>query len=539
MSATVAPTQAPKDSHAKSVARFAGIMSICLALSRILGMLRDSVMVSRFGAALDADTYRIAIQVPDMIFMLVAGGGLSSAFIPVFSDLIHKDKEKEAWKTFSVVVTVCSIVAVGLIGIAWLLTPAIVHYFSEGKDPAVIMPAIGMSRVMLPAQFAFLIGSVMLATLYSRKHFLAPGLAPNVYNLGIILGALILPIVMPRLGIASMAWGALIGAFIGNIFLPALTMATVGSHFKPSLDLSTPGVRTFFRLLLPVILGFSLPSMVNLITQKFASTYGSAGINNDLAMANNLMQAPLGIFGQGLALGVFPVLAEFVAIGRMDLYRQQVSKTLRTVLYLGIPSGALMLALAPLIVHVLYGYGRAAHDQENLNRIADSLRLYALGVFAWCMQPVLMRGFFSLHKTLKPVVIGTGMTVLFIALCAVSGQFSRNFLLIPIATDVAALLLAISLYFALQKDVGRLDSGGIVATILTCTVASAVGGGAAWGIMSLCGSTGKLAEILILAFAGVIGSWIYYFATKLMKVPETEYVSKSMGRLRHRFGMRS
>jgi putative peptidoglycan lipid II flippase len=533
-----ASAEGPKPS-VSNVAKYGAIMTASLALSRILGMLRDTVLAYRFGIGIDADSYRIAAQLPDLIFMLIAGGGLSSAFIPVFSDLIHRKKEREAWKVFSVVVCACSIVAISIIAIVWVFASQIVGFIASGderlmRDPdyakSLLGPATIMSRIMLPAQFSFLIGSILLATLYARKHFLAPGLAPNVYNLGIIVAAIFLPPLF-GMGIESMAWGALAGAFIGNLLLPGMVMVRIGSHFKPSLDLSAPGVDRFFKLLLPVIVGFSLPSMVSLITQKFSSSYGWPGVHTVLALSNNLMQAPLGIFGQALALAAFPVLAEFVTLGRMDKYRDQISRTLRTVLYLCIPSGALMCALAPLIVHVLYGYGEAANNTRNLAAIVESLQIYSLGIFAWSMQPVLMRGFFSLHKTLKPIAVSTGMTIVFIALCVAATKMSPDYRLLPAATDICAVALAVLLYATLEKDVGRLDRPKIFATMLLSFIASGVAGAVAYGLLQVFHPTGKIAEFADLIFIGLLSAWVYYFITKAMKMPETEYVSRIVDRV--------
>lgn len=509
-------------------------MVFSLFLSRVLGMARDTVMTDQFGIGLATDSYRIAVQIPDTIFMLIAGGGLSSAFIPVFSELLHTDREKEAWKVFSVVVTVCSILAIALIAIAWGLAPAIVVFFND-KHPASIVPAaVDMSRIMLPAQFAFLVGSVLIATLYARKHFLAPGLAPNVYNLGIILAAAVLPGLM-GLGIESMAWGALVGAMIGNVALPALAMIRVGSHFSPSLDVRHPGVRKFFALLLPVIFGFSLPSMVNLVTQKFASSYGTSGANTVLSLANNLMQAPLGIFGQSLALAVFPVLAEHVATKRMDLYRKQVSNTLCTVLYLGMMSGAIMLALAPQIVRVLYGHGAASHDPEQLSRAADCLRIYSLAIFAWCMQPVLMRGFFSLHKTLKPIAIGTVMTAVFIGMCFGATRISADYRLLPWATDIAAALLAIFLFFALEGDVGRLNRRALARTVIGSGLAALATALVAYVGGRLVGTHfGRLGDLAALVVFGLAGFWVFFFITKKLNMPETKHLSAMIDKINRR-----
>lgn len=518
--------------RAANVAKFGGIMVASLLLSRILGLVRDTVMVSQFGIGLDTDAYRIAVQIPDTIFMLIAGGGLSSAFIPVFSGLLHTDREDEAWDVFSVVATVCAVIAVLLVIVAWIFAPQIVHFFQGKKPDSVVPQAVLMSRIMLPAQIAFLVGSIMLATLYARKSFLAPGLAPNVYNVGIIVGAAVLPGAF-GMGIESMAWGALVGAIIGNLVLPAVAMAKEGSRFRPSLTVKHEGVLRFFKLLLPVILGFSLPSMVNLVTQKFAGIYGENGINTVLSLSNNLMQAPLGIFGQALALAVFPVLSQFVAEERMDLYRDQISKTLRTVIYLGAMSGGLMLALAPQIVTTLYGWGKG-HSSAELGWTSECLRIYAVAIFAWCMQPVLMRGFFSLHKTLKPVAVGTVMTGLFIVMCAIATKFSSDFRLLVWATDVAAILLAIALYFALEGDVGRLDRRGIWATIWKSLLASAVSGAVTYLGSSLVPISGPVAAALSLVFFGLVGFWVFFFVGRALKMPETAYLDKALAKIKRR-----
>ncbi len=508
-------------------------MSVSMLLSRILGMLRDTVMFATFGVGLHTDAYRLAVLIPDTIFMLVAGGGLSSAFIPVFADFWHKNRRHQAWKAFSVVVTITFLATSALVTVAWIFAPQIVDYFRDKKPIEVMPEAIAASRIMLPAQIAFLVGSILLATLLVRKDFLGPGLAPNVYNVGIILGAAILPRAF-GMGIESMAWGALVGALIGNMVLPTLLMIRAGSSFKPSLDVREEGVKKFFLLLLPVILGFSLPSMVNIITQKFASSYGGDGINTILGAANNLMQAPLGIFGQSLALAVFPVLAEFVATDRMDRYRDQISKTLRTVIFLGMPSGALMWALAPQIVHVLYGYGAAAKSPEQLSLIADSLRIYAFAIFAWCMQPVLMRGFFSLHKTFKPIAIGTTMTVVFIGLCVVATKLSPDFRMLIWATNVAAALLAVTLFFALERDVGKLDRIGVLKTLIGSLAAALGAGGFAYGVTLALHPVRRLAEFAVLFFVGLAAVWIYFGLARLLKMPETDYAARAMKRFDRR-----
>lgn len=544
-------------------------MMVSLLLSRVLGLLRDTVMAAKFGIQFDTDSYRLAVTIPDTIFFLIAGGGLSSAFIPVFSEYLHKDDEEGAWKVFSVVTTLSALMVSVLIAVAWVFAPNIANFMAAGKthtlSTGVKVPLnahdldqiVLMSRIMLPAQFAFMVGSVLLATLYARRRFVAPGVAPNIYNVGIIIGAMLGPTL--GIGIAGMSWGALIGAAVGNLLLPIFVMWRLGGQFKPSVDLKTPGVNKFFKLLLPVILGFSLPSVAALITQKFASSYGD-GINTVMTLSNNLMQAPLGIFGQSLALAAFPVLAQFYAIGAMDKYRLQISKTLRTVIFLAVPSSFILFALAPEVVQVIYGYGAAAKDDihtqawlgplmpHKLEQVVVALRWFTLGIVAWCVQPVLMRGFFSVHQTLRPVVIGTIMTAIFIAMCWGFQGSALGYITLPIATDVAAIALGILLYFALEKQIdGHLDRKGLLTTFAKSAIAGAAMGAAGWGLVRLIPTNLEAIHIigpivispkvqfLLMVFAvALVCMWIYYYISRFLKMPETDYLDKALKRMDRR-----
>lgn len=513
-----------------------------LLLSRVLGVVRDSVMAGQFGTGLDSDAYKLAVSIPDTLFMLIAGGGLSSAFIPIFSELYYTGKNKEAWKAFSVIVTLCSLVVTALIGIAWMIAPVIASFMAEGKTyhtasgalvpvtPEYLAQVVRMGRIMLPAQFAFLVGSVLLGTLYARKQFAAPGLAPNVYNVAIIIGAFLGG--SSGLGIAGMPWGALIGAMIGNLLLPICFMIPQGGSFRPSLDYKAEGVKKFGQLLLPVIVGFSLPSWATLITLKFASKY-SEGTNVVLSFANNLMMAPPGIFGQALALAAFPVLTQFFAEKRMDAYREQVTKTLRTVIYLTIPASTLMWALAPQIVSLIYGHGKA-NESGNLPAISSALRIYCLGITAWSVQPVLMRGFFSMHKTVKPVVLGSGVTILFWLMCVAARAWSSSPNTLVWASNAAAILLVVLLYVALQMDVGKLDLSGILVTSGKSLAGAVIAGTIAYSaFLAIPASLPTVVLFLLLAIVFSSSGWAYFAVTKWLGMPESDYLARSIAKRRN------
>lgn len=529
------PLSEPTSEKVTSVAKAGSIMAGSLLLSRILGMLRDTAMAYQFGFGLDADAYRLAITIPDALFMLIAGGGLSSAFIPVFSEYWYTDRRKEAWRLFSVVTTFFALTVSLLIFGAWVLAPQIAAFVAHGKpaaDPVLFQAKVAMiGRILLPAQFAFFVGSLLFGTLYARKEFLAAALAPNFYNVGIIGGAMLLPRML-GMGIEGMAWGALTGATIGNLILPAIKMVRIGSNFSPSLDLKTEGVSKFFKLFAPVVFGFSLPSMATLIMTKFSTAYGE-GSNSILNAANTLMQAPNGIFGQSMALAALPILAQFVAQGDMDKYRLHVSSTLRTVLFLSIPAAVVLAALAPEVTRVLFGYGKAAMTGDKLDQIAECLRVFSIGIVAWCLQPVLMRGFFSLHKTFKPVALSTGLTIAYIVLLSVVPR-SVGLIAIPWATNLVVWILALVLYLALELEVGALERSSFIVTGTKSLVAAVPAGAVGWGVAQAIPHSTSVANlgVFFVAFCGA--GWTYFFASVLLKMPEAEFLRRGMNRLQRK-----
>ncbi|HSI72941.1 MAG TPA: lipid II flippase MurJ, partial [Fimbriimonas sp.] len=390
----------------------------------------------------------------------------------------------------------------------------------------------------LPSQFAFFIGGLMFGTLYARQIFTVPGLGPNIYNIGIILGAFIGPIFLTGFfGIIGMSWGALFGALVGNLLIPYWAMKKIGLKFKPSLDYKHPGVVKVFKLMLPVVLGLSLPGVYALIMQAFGSYY-PAGVNTYLEFSNKLMQAPLGVFGQSLAIGVFPALAQFYAQQRMDMFRNQLSSTLRTVIYLTLPCSILMAIMAPQIVAALLQHGN--FTAENTMPTAAALRWFSIGITAWCMHPVLMRGFFAAHITVKPIVLGTLTTALFLAMVSVLWNQvpALGFLSLPLSSSISAIFLVIVLVIAVAKTIGGIDFKGIGDTLVKSLLSSValalvvspmlIPSVTEWTLRSKLGALGSF------AFLSLVGAWAYYFASRALGMPESGTISRALDRVTNR-----
>lgn len=418
---------------ARRLAGAAGIVMGSILLSRVLGLIRDAIISGKLGQGAASDVYMAAFLLPDTLFFLIAGGALSSAFIPVFTELLAKKDEAAAWQLFSTVASVMFLVISAFIGIGFLLTRPLVSLLAYGFEPAMIDQIVPLTRIVLPAQLCFFLGGLMMGAQQAHGRFLLPGMGPNIYNLGIIAGGLVL---VDRLGAAGLCWGALAGAVAGNFLLQMWGVRKLGARFRVSLDWRNPHVIRVGKLMLPVILGLALPQVSILLNRVFASSLGE-GPMSALTRANALMQAPLAIFGQSLSIAIFPTLSAQAALLDFRRLGETVNLGMRFVLFLTVPSMAMLIVLGRPLVAVLLQHGR--FTAANTAETAVALSCYALGLFAWSGQAVLARAFYAMQDTRTPVVIGTLVTLVFIPL---NFLFMRGLGLghagLALATSVAA-----------------------------------------------------------------------------------------------------
>ncbi|GMV37966.1 MAG: hypothetical protein AMXMBFR61_24740 [Fimbriimonadales bacterium] len=521
-----------------TVARASGIMIAAILLSRILGQARETVIAFRFGQGVEADMYRAAFSVPDLLFFLIAGGALSSAFIPVFSEYFHTDRKEEAWRLFGIMATFMGLVVGGFVILTEVFAFELVRVVAPGFGLEQAATTAYLSRIVLPAQFAFFLGGLLFATFYARNHFLTPALAPNIYNLGIICGALFLvPFVEPP--VSALMWGALAGAMVGSLIIPVWVFRRTGGVYKPGLDLKDPRVVKVFKLMLPVVLGLSLPGVYALLVRAMAST-ADPGSVAAVENANRIMQAPLGIFGQALALAVFPSLSLFAARKEWDNFSATLHRSLRVVLFLTIPASALLLAVPEDILRTLLQYGK--FRPEDTVYAASALRLFAIGVPAWSAQAVLMRGFFSLQDTLTPVILGTVTTAIFLPLSWALMHTEIGYAGLALGVSLSATLLFVLMLVGIRRKVGTLEGrrlGGLLAgSLVAATLASGIGlilaGLVRTALLHSLGQpniASALAALTCLCSIAVFYLWI----GKLLGLEETKYALSMVAR---RFGAR-
>ena len=461
---------------------FASTIHCRWILSRVLGLVRDSVITNKFGQGYSTDIYNAAFTIPDVIFYLIAGGALSSAFIPVFTEYIERGEKREAWRLFSIV-SVATTVAVGVFIVAGeLFAYPLVKAFNPGPTwtPIKVSEAVALTRILLPAQICFFLGGLMMGALQVLRNNMGQVLGPAIYNLGIILGGLFLT---HRFGIAGLCWGAVGGAVLGNLVLQWVLVRRAGGSFTTSIFRNSrhPGAVKVWNLMWPILLGLALPQVCPIVNKLFAS-FLDVGAMSALMNSNRLMQVPLGVFGQACGLAILPLIAQQAARGERAALRSTVSAGIRFVLFLTVPASVYIIVLALPIVQFLFQSGKFTASDSHLT--ATLLVAYTIGLFAWSAQAIVARGFYALKNSRTPVIIGTLVTVLFVIANAivlhVVGPGPRHSAMgaygLALVTSCAAILNTGVLFALLRRRLGGIDGLRLFVGTLKIVVASAAFG---------------------------------------------------------------
>jgi putative peptidoglycan lipid II flippase len=511
-----------------SMAKHAAIVMAMTVLSGLLGVLREVVFAHRFATSDAYAAYVTAFSLIDVIYALVIGGALGSAFIPVFTGYLVRRDDRGAWKMASTVLNLALLAALLLAGLVFVLAPWLIRWFvAPGFDAGQRALVVRLTRVLLLQPILLGIGGLAMAVLNAFRRFLLTSLAPLVYNLCIIAGALFLA---PRWGIYGPVAGVLVGA---GLYLPLLLPGLIlcGMRYIPSLDWREPGVQEVARLLLPRLLGQALFQINLMAIKALASFRLSQGVAT-LWYAYRLFGLPLGILGVSLASVAFPTLAALANEGRQDDFRHTLSRLLRVTLFLALPLAALMMALRTSLVAFLFQHG--AFTAADTRATAHVFLFFALGLPAACVTEIVLRSFYALHDTRTPVWVGTGIVTANIALGAG---------LLPLL-GAAGLALAFSvtntaemgiLLLLLRKRTAGLEEETLLRSAVRGTLAAALAGLAASIALPMLERLlpgASSAELVQLAGAAATGAAVYLLVAVLVRSPEP---AEAWAVLRRRF----
>jgi len=379
------------------------IMGLSVLLSRFMGLIRDKVISYLFGATGESDLYFAAFVIPDFINYLLAGAYFSITLIPLLSASFEKD-EADGWRFFSTVFTWIALLIGALTVLAMVFAPRLAYLAAPGLTAEATERLTLFLRIVLPAQICFLLGACITAILYLRKQFLVPALMPLIYNFMIILGGILLR----NRGMEGFCWGVLAGAFVGALCLPYLA-ARFGGGLKLGFSLYHPGLKKFFLLALPLMLGQSVVVLDEQLVRIFGSLAGTGAISW-LNYARRIMLVPVGVVAQAAGVASYPFLAELMAKKEFSRFHQTLNAALRGTLTLLVPLTIWMMVVSEPTIRLIFQQGHFA--ASDTLRTSQLLLILLVAVSCWGFQQVLGRGYYARQDTLTPAVIGTVTTLL-------------------------------------------------------------------------------------------------------------------------------
>jgi putative peptidoglycan lipid II flippase len=541
---TIVPPVAPppRDDDAPSpperrpgLALNAAIFGAATALSRVLGVLREGVASYYFGAAGKINAFTIAFQIPNLVRALVADAALSSAFVPVFVDLMRNDK-KRAWRVASSLFWLMLLGLTALSALFVLLAPYVIRIFGEpGSDQSL---AVGLSRVLFPIVALLGVSGIIVGILNSYDHFTVPAISPVFWNLAIIVG---LVIGVPRADTADSklyvyAASILVATFV-QAFLPLPWLRGRDDRLRLAIDWRDPAVKRVFVNMVPVTLGLGLINVNAVIDMAFASRVIDPNLApTAIQKAFLVYMLPQGMFSVAIATVLFPTLARHASAARetndYTPFRATVSTGLRQIAFLLVPAAVVSAVLAEPIVRLLFQRGEFTPDQTPV--VASALAAFSAGLVFNGAMLMLNRAFFSLELNWIPTRIALGNlflnAILDYPLAKWVGVWG-----IPLATAICNVAGTWALLVVLRGRLRRVDGGAIASTVLRVSVASAVVAAVSWTVWRpLDSALGRsfAAQVVSLGIALGAAVAVYFVSCRLLQVRELDVVLSLRSRLR-------
>jgi putative peptidoglycan lipid II flippase len=541
----------PPTTKQTSVARSAGIVSIAVMFSRLLGLVREMIFARYFGAGFLYDAYVVAFRIPNVLRDLFAEGALSVAFVKVFTDYQINKSEKEAWRLASLVLNLLAVVlsVVCIVGI--IFSRQFVNLIADGFSPEKAALASTLTQIMFPFILLVALAAVAMGVLNTKGVFGIPASASTVFNVASIVFGLVLaywlsgggwlssadknavPSDSAQWAIIGMAIGTLIGG-AAQFLMQVPALLKVGFRFSPVLSFTDEGVRKVISLMTPAILGTSAVQINVLINTYFVSHI--EGAQGWLSYGFRLMQFPIGLFGVAVGTAAIPVLSRLASEGKIKDFRDTVSSSMNLVFLMTLPSACGLIVLGEPIVRLIYERGK--FDATATSMTAIALAGYSIGLTGYAAIKILSPAFYALNDAKTPMIIAISS----IAVNFIGSYILREWLShygvtpetphgyghvgVALATSIVALVNFFALALLMRRRIKRLNGREIFFSFLKIAAASAVLSAVCYFsyhlIFNLFG-IGSFSLKLIEAFVPIIlGGIAFVVAAKLLRVAELE-----------------
>lgn len=526
----------------RQVARAALVVLLGFVASGVLGVVRTAAYSASFGASAELDVFFGAQRIPELLFTLVAGGALGSAFIPVFTRYLGRSSA-DAWRLASTVMS-WSAAATGIFGLALAVTAPLYMPILISDVPLEYQQlAAHLAQWMLITTVIFSASGLVMGILNAHQQFTLPALAISMYNLGLIFGALVLTRVIPTdsgpfayasqsgVNVYGLAFGAILGALL-HLVVQIPGLVRVQARLRPLFRLDVEGSGRVLRLMLPRVLGLAV-TQINFLVNVFFATRMAEGSNSAMNVAWFMMFFALGVIAQSAGTAVFPTLSKLADAGDLEGYSSRLAAALRGVAFLAVPASVGLIVLGQPMVALLFERGE--WTSQATQATAWVLAFFALGMVGHAFLEILSRAFYALGDTRTPVAVGVLALAANIVLSIVFIQFIGDPATIErtpaaglaLANSVTTLLEATLLWYLLSRRVPQLPTRRVVEMIARAGAAAAAMGAVVVAVAALLASQHAL---VIVPACGALGTAVYFAAAQLFGVGEARSIAASVVR---------
>ncbi|MFN8372592.1 MAG: murein biosynthesis integral membrane protein MurJ [Anaerolineae bacterium] len=447
----------------RQMLRAVGVLIFGFLSSGVLGLIRTTLTTATFGTSAELDAFLAAQRIPETLFVLVAGGALGSSFLPIYTKFRANEQQEKAWRLVSAALTLVALAGTLLAVLIALLAPVLVPVLLvPGDAPEFQALTISLTQIMLATVAIFGVSGLLMGLLNAHQQFLLPALAPSLYNIGMIIGALLLSRLLANPdgtpGVYGLAWGAVLGAALHlGVQLPGLLGLRIPLRWLP--DMRVEGVGEVLRLMGPRVLGAAIVQINFMVNANFAS-YMIEGSYTALSVAWYLLFFALGVIAQSIGSAVFPSLSALAAKDDIGGFRERLAVAMRGVLFLALPATVGLIALGQPVIALIFEHGE--WTAESTAAAAWALAFFALGIPGHSLLEVLSRAFYALSDTRTPVTVGMASMLANIALSFVlirvmgdPNSLSRGpFAGLALANSLTTLLEAGALWLLLRRKIG-------------------------------------------------------------------------------------
>ncbi len=544
----------------QSVAKSAGIVSIAVMFSRVLGLVREQVFAYYFGAGFLNDAYQVAFRIPNVLRDLFAEGALSAAFVKVFTDYQINKGEQAAWRLASLVMNALAVVLSVITIIGILFSRQFINLIADGFSPEKAALATTLTQIMFPFILLVALAAVAMGVLNTKGIFGVPASASTVFNIVSLFVGLgmaywlsgggwlssadrnAVPSDAAQWAIVGMAIGTLIGG-AAQFVMQIPSLFKVGFRFVPALSFTDEGVRRVMKLMAPAILGTSAVQ-INVLVNTFFVSDIDGGISW-LGYAFRLMQFPIGVFGVAVGTASVPVLSRMASEGRFGDFRNTLSSSLKLVFLLTLPSAVGLIVLGEPIIRLIYEHG-GKFSGADTSMTAYALAGYSIGLTGYAAIKVLSPAFYALDDAKTPMIIALCSIIVNIAasygfkiILVNYGATTTNpagfgHVGVALATSSVALVNFFALALLMRRKIEGINGGEIIRSFLKIAIAAAIMAAVCYAsyyfLHNQFAARSFIFKLIETLVPIALGGSVFFVAAKLLRVGEIDKLYNAFAR---------